>query len=172
MKKILLILIIPLASMGQISFEEITHRYDCHLCPGSLVVTKNQLKDTIIDGNWGKVSSTYGIRKMNKEEYIVIETEDMSFGVLEEGIRIFLTSDQDFLKLLFSKYYDTNYDSLKLLENGEYENIFYLKDISYELEAGYINIKIDSIVIGSGSNKNSAERKISNGTRVEKYRIK
>ena len=69
MKKLLVILVMPILSFGQIYFEEIENNDDCHACPGFLVVTKNQLKDTIVTGSWGKVNSNYNIQKIGNKNF-------------------------------------------------------------------------------------------------------
>ena len=172
MKKYILLLIVPLLSFGQISFEEIENKNDCHACPGFLVVTKNQLKDTITIGSWGKVNSDYRVKKIGNSKYIVLESSYFMGGVLEEGIHIFSTGKKDFLKEVFSKIYTTKITTYERVENSYYNIIKSVeKDISYGFEDQYLNIKLDTIVFKITEPKETGIM-ISKGVRKEKYLIK
>jgi len=172
MKKLLLLLIIPLLSLGQISFEEIENKNDCHACPGFLVVTKNQLKDTITIGSWGQVNSDYTVKKIGNSKYIVLESSYFMGGVLEEGIHIFSTGKKDFLKEVFSKIYTTQIATYERIENSYYNIITSVeKDISYDFEDQYLNIQLDTIVFKITEPEETGIM-ISKGVRKEKYLIK
>tara|TARA_B100000579_G_C22822904_1_gene851574 strand:- start:600 stop:1133 length:534 start_codon:yes stop_codon:yes gene_type:complete len=171
MKKLLVILAIPILSFGQIYFEEIENKDDCHACPGFLVVTKNQLKDTIVTGSWGKVNSNYNIQKIGNKKYIVLESNYFSGGALEEGIHIYSTAKKDFLKKVFSKFYLTRSQKYKQLDNGHFQITSIEKDMSYKFENNYLNIQLDTVVFITIEPEENGKM-ISKGTKKEKYFIK
>tara|TARA_B100001250_G_C19690534_1_gene740089 strand:+ start:583 stop:1101 length:519 start_codon:yes stop_codon:yes gene_type:complete len=172
MKTFILLLIIPFLSFGQISFEEIENKNDCHACPGFLVVTKNNLKDTITIGSWGKVNSDYTVKKIGNSKYIVLNSSYFMGGALEEGVHIYSTGKKDFLKEVFSKIYTTQSATYERIENSYYNIITSIeKNISYEFEGRYLNIKLDTMVFKTTEPEETG-RIISNGVRKEKYLIK
>ena len=168
----IILLIVPFLVFGQISFEEIENKYDCHTCPGFLVVTKNHLKDTIIIGSWGKVNSDYTIKKIGNSKYIVLESSYFTGGVLEEGIHIYSASDKDFLNKVFSKIFTTQISTYERIENSYYNIVTSIeKDISYKFEGDYLKIQLDTIVFKITEPEEKGTM-ISKGIRKEKYLIK
>mgnify|MGYP006164872757 FL=1 len=70
--------------------------FDCHMCPGYLVVTKNNLLDTINTGSWGKVQGVYNVVKIIDKDYVVIESSYFSGGWIEKLIHIYSTEKDSF----------------------------------------------------------------------------
>ena len=106
MKKLLLLLIIPFLNFGQndnIVFKELTNEDDCHMCPGILIIKKGNLSDTLFTGSWGRVSGDYQAKKIGDNDFVVLKTSYFGMGILEEGIFIYSTESDNFLKKVFGK---------------------------------------------------------------------
>ncbi len=169
-KKLFSLLIIPLFSLSQICFEEVDNKDSCHVCPGFLVVTKNELHGIIETGSWGKVDGDYSVKTINGEKYILVESEYFGNGVLQKGIHIFSTTQKQFLKTIFAKNYITDYSTYVWLDNGLLETTSIKKKISYDFEDNYINIKLDTIVFINIDNELEGPGKmISQGIRKERH---
>ena len=84
MRYIFLILFCLLVSCdgGEVSFEVIDNKDECHSCPGSLVVKKNNMVDTIKTGSWGKTSDNYSVVKILNKDYVVLKTSRFGMGIL------------------------------------------------------------------------------------------
>ena len=147
MKKLLLLLTIPFVSFGQndsIFFEELINEDDCHMCPGILVVKKGNLSDTLWTGSWGKVNSTYTVNNIEDKDYVILKNSYFSMGVLEEGIFIYSTESNSFLKELIEKSYITQVDSHQEMQSGALKCIRIKRDIKFNFEANFLKVDIDT----------------------------
>ncbi len=170
MKKLILILLcLPMIGFGQVNFKEIEVQYDCHMCPGKLVVQKNNLSDTLIFGSWGKFPN-YVLIKSGNKEYLFVESNYHSGGIVESSIMLFSTDETNFLENIFTTGFLSNEYRYKGDENYSFEQI--IRDFQYiEIIDNYVSIDIDtSVWIGSDLYENTILK--SKGSKVQSFLIK
>ena len=169
MKKLLPILLcLPMIGFAQINLKEIAVQNDCHMCPGKLVVKKNSLSDTLILGSWGKLPN-YELIKSGNKEYLFVESNYLSGGIVESSIMLFSTDETNFLENIFTKGFLSNEYKYKGDENNSFEQIirdFKLLDIT----DNYMSIDIDtSVWLGSDMYENTTFK--SKGSKVQSFLI-
>jgi len=170
MKKLLLILLcLPMIGFGQINLKEIAVQNDCHMCPGKLVVQKNNLSDTLIFGSWGRFPN-YELIKSGNKEYLFIESNYHSGGIVESGIMLFSTDETNFLENIFTTGFLSEETKYKGDENYSFEQI--IRDFQYiEITDNYVSIEIDtSVWLGSDMHENPTLK--SKGSKVQSFLIK
>tara|TARA_B100000945_G_C20156541_1_gene491105 strand:+ start:174 stop:713 length:540 start_codon:yes stop_codon:yes gene_type:complete len=171
MKKLLFILIIPFLSLGQndsVFFEELINEDDCHMCPGILVVQKGNLSDTLLTGSWGKVNSNYTVHKIGDKDYVILRTSYFGMGILEEGIFIYSTEPNSFLKELFGELYITQADSYQEVQSGALKCTRIKRDIKFNFEENFLKVDIDT-TLSFLIEPDEEFTIISSGTKQEKY---
>ncbi len=171
MKKLLLLLIIPFLSFGQndnVVFKELTNEYDCHMCPGILIVKKGNLSDTLFTGSWGKVSGDYRVNKIGDKDFVVLKTSYFGMGILEEGIFIYSTESNSFLKELFGELYITQADSYQKMQSGALKCTRIKRDIKFNFEENFLKVDIDT-TLSFLIEPDEEFTIISSGTKQEKY---
>jgi len=170
MKKLILILIaLPMFGFGQVNFKEIVVQYDCHMCPGKLVVQKNNLSDTLIFGSWG-IFPNYELIKSGNKEYLFVESNYHSGGIVESGIILFSTDETNFLENIFTIGFLSSEYRYKGDENYSFEQI--IRDFQYiEIIDNYVSIDMDtSVWLGSDMYENTTLK--SKGSKVQSFLIK
>ena len=170
MKKLLLILFcLPIIVFAQINLEEITLQNNCHMCPGKLVVQKNNLSDTLILGSWGKIPN-YELIKSGNKEYLFVESNYFSGGILESTIMLFSTDETNFLENIFTKSFLSNEYKYKRDENNSFEQI--IRDFQHiEITDDYVSIDMDtSVWLGSDLYETTTLK--SKGSTVQSFLIK
>ena len=156
---------VPFIGFGQINFKEIEAKNKCHMCPGLLVVQKNNLSDTLRLGSWGRLPD-YKLIKSSDKEYILINSDYISAGVIESYIIIFSTEKSNFLEIIFEKSYTSNEFTYFGDADYNYEQI--IRDYKFlEIRDNYVLINVDtSVWLGSEMNekktlKTSGNKKLS-----------
>tara|TARA_Y100000385_G_scaffold283178_1_gene338864 strand:- start:280 stop:804 length:525 start_codon:yes stop_codon:yes gene_type:complete len=168
-KKLLLILLyLPIIGFGQINFKEIKGKNDCHMCPGTLIVEKNNLSDTLKLGSWGRLPN-YELIKSGNVEYIFVESNYLSVGIIESSFMLFSTDETNFLENIFTIRFLSNEYRYIGDENNSFEQIirdFKLLDIT----DNYMSIDIDtSVWLGSDMYENTTFK--SKGSKVQSFLI-
>jgi hypothetical protein len=170
MKRLLHILFcFPLIGFGQVNFKEIVVQYDCHMCAGKLVVQKNNLSDTLIFGSWG-IFPNYELIKSGNKEYLFVESDYHSGGIVESSIMLFSTDETNFLENIFTTGFLSNEYRYKGDEIYSFEQI--IRDFQYiEIIDNYVSIGIDtSVWLGSDLYENTTLK--SKGSKVQSFLIK
>ena len=170
MKKLLLILLcLPMIGFGQIKLKEIAAQNNCHMCPGKLVVQNNNLSDTLILGSWGKLPN-YEFIKNGSKEYLFVESNYLSGGIVESNIMLFSTDETNFLENIFTKVFLSNEYKYKGDKNNSFEQI--IRDFQYiEITDHYVSIEMDtSVWLGSDMYENTTLK--SKGSKVQSFLIK
>jgi len=170
MKKLLLILLcFPIIGFGQINLKEIAVQNDCHMCPGKLVVQKNNLSDTLILGSWGRFPN-YELIKSGNKEYLFVESNYLSGGIVESSIMLFSTDETNFLENIFTTGFLSEEFKYKGDENYSFEQI--IRDFQYiEIIDNYVSIDIDtSVWLGSDINEKTTLK--SKGSKKLSFLIK
>ena len=169
MRKTLIFICFPIILLGQINLKEIAVQNDCHMCPGKLVVQKNNLSDTLILGSWGRFPN-YELIKSSNKEYLFVESNYLSGGVVESSVMLFSTDETNFLENIFttgflSKEFKYNGD-----ENYSFEQIN--RDFQYiEITDNCVSIDIDtSVWLGSDINEKTTLK--SKGSKKLSFLIK
>ena len=154
---------------GQINLKEITVQNDCHMCPGKLVLQKNNLSDTLILGSWGKLPN-YELIKSGNKEYLFVESNYLSRGIVESSIMLFSTDETNFLENIFTKVFLSNEYKYKGDENNSFEQI--IRDFQHiEIIDNYVSIDMDTAVwLGSDMYENTTLK--SKGSKVQSFLIK
>ena len=171
MKKLLLLLITPFLVFGQIDnifFEELTNEDDCHMCPGILIVKKGNLSDTLFTGSWGKVSGDYQVNKIGDKDFVVLKTSYFGMGVLEEGIFIYSTDRDNFLKKVFGKLYTTQSTSFQEVQSGALKHTRIQCDLRFDFEENFLKVDIDTTV-SFLIEPDEEYTLISSGSKIEKH---
>jgi hypothetical protein len=170
MKKLLLILLcFPMIGFGQINLKEIAVQNDCHMCPGKLVVQKNNLSDTLILGSWGRLPN-YKLIKSGNKEYLFVESNYLSGGIVESSIMIFSTDETNFLENIFTQGFLSIEYKYKGDKNNSFEQI--IRDFKHiEITDNYVSIDMDtSVWLGSDMYENTTLK--SKGSKVQSFLIK
>tara|TARA_B100000767_G_C19682101_1_gene500062 strand:- start:54 stop:566 length:513 start_codon:yes stop_codon:yes gene_type:complete len=170
MKKLLFILLcFPIIGFGQINFKDIVARDECHMCPGKLVVQKNNLSDTLILGSWGRFPN-YELIKSGNKEYLFVESNYLSGGTVESSIMLFSTDETNFLENIFTTGFLSNEYKYNGDENNSFEQI--IRDFQYiKIIDNYVSIDIDtSVWLGSDMYENTTLK--SKGCKVQSFSIK
>ena len=170
MNKLLIILLyFPIIGFGQINFQEIAVQNDCHACPGKLLVQKNNLSDTLIMGSWGRLPH-YELIKSDDKEYLFVENNYLSAGIVESSISLFSTDDTNFLENIFSFGFLSNEYRYIGDTNRSFEQI--VRDFQYiEIKENYVTIKIDtSVWLGSDNHEYTMFK--SKGGKMNSFLIK
>lgn len=169
MNKLLFIfLFFPVIVSGQINLKEIVVQNDCHMCPGKLVVQKNNLSDTLILGNWGSLPN-YELIKSGNVEYLFIESNYLSGGIVESSFMLFSTDETNFLENIFTIRFLSNEYRYLGDENNSFEQI--IRDFKLlEITDNYMSIDIDtSVWLGSDMYENTTLK--SKGSKVQSFLI-
>ena len=162
-----LLICIPFFGFAQIQFEEIKTKYDCHMCPGILVVKKNNLTDTLKLGSWGRLPY-YELIPDNDKTYLFVESDYFSGGTNEKNIIIYSTENESFLKIVFQKAFLSMEYKYKKDEAYSFEEIS--REFQYKLENKTLLIKIDTTV-RVGSDKTEELAIVSKGNMHQSYII-
>ena len=172
MRYIFLILFCLLVSCdgGEVSFEVIDNKDECHSCPGSLVVKKNNMVDTIKTGSWGKTSDNYSVVKILNNDYVVLKTSRFGMGILEEGIYIYSTENNSFLKKVFEKLYITQADSYNEVQGGALKCTRIKRNLKFDFESNFLKVNIDT-TLSFLIEPDEEFTLISSGTKQEKHII-
>ena len=155
MKKLLPILLcFPIIGCWQINLKEIAAQNDCHMCSGKLVVQKNNLSDTLKLGSWGRFPH-YELIKSGNVEYIFVESNYLSGGIVETSIMLFSTDETNFLENIFTTGFLSNEYKYNGDENNSFEQI--IRDFQYiKIIDNYVSIDIDtSVWLGSDMYENT-----------------
>jgi len=154
---------------GQINLKEIAVQNECHMCPGKLVVQKNNLSDTLILGSWGRLPK-YELIKSGNKEYLIIESNYLSGGIVESNIMLFSTDETNFLENIFTQGFLSSEYKYKRDKNNSFEQI--IRDVKHiEIIDNYVSIDMDtSVWIGSDIYENTTLK--SKGSKVQSFLIK
>tara|TARA_Y100000746_G_scaffold110503_1_gene94614 strand:+ start:257 stop:769 length:513 start_codon:yes stop_codon:yes gene_type:complete len=153
LKKLFLVLLcLPIIGFGQVDFIELKQEHICHMCPGLLVVQKKNLSDTLRLGSWGELPD-YKLIKSSDKEYILINSDYISGGVIESCILILSTEKSNFLEIIFEKIYVSN--ELTYFGDIDYSYEQIIRDFKYlEIIDNYVLINVDSSIwLGSEMNE-------------------
>ena len=169
MRKTLIFICFPMILFGQINLKEIAVQNDCHMCPGKLVVQKNNLSDTLILGSWGKLPN-YELIKSGNKEYLFVESNYLSGGIVESSIMLFSTDETNFLENIFTQGFLSNEYKYKGDKNNSFEQI--IRDFKHiEITDNYVSIDMDtSVWLGSDMYENTTLK--SKGSKVQSFLIK
>ena len=169
MRKTLIFICFPFILFGQINLKEIAVQNDCHMCPGKLVVQKNNLSDTLILGSWGRFPN-YELIKSGNKEYLFVESNYLSAGVVESSIMLFSTNENNFLENIFKTGFLSEEFKYKGDENYSFEQI--IRDFQYiEIIDNYVSVDIDtSVWLGSDINEKTTLK--SKGSKKLSFLIK
>ena len=139
------------------------------MCPGKLVVQKNNLSDTLILGSWGRFPN-YELIKSGNKEYLFVESNYLSGGIVESSIMLFSTDETNFLENIFIKGFLSNEYKYKGDENNSFEQI--IRDFQHiEIIDNYVSIDMDtSVWLGSDMYENTTLK--SKGSKVQSFLIK
>ena len=129
---------------NQIVFQEFDSKLDCHMCPGYLVVTKNNLSDTIKTGSWGKVQGIYNVVNINNKDFVVIESSYFSGGWIERSILIFSTQKKSYLDFVFSKKFLEVEESYEELDGGSLKLNTINRILAFSFKEDTLVVDIDS----------------------------
>ena len=102
MRKTLIFICFPMILFGQINLKEIAVQNDCHMCPGKLVVQKNNLSDTLILGSWGKLPN-YELIKSGNKEYLFVESDYLSGGIFI-GLGLIIYVELSYAAIKYENY--------------------------------------------------------------------
>ena len=169
MRKTLIFICFPIILFGQINLKEIAVQNDCHMCPGKLVVQKNNLSDTLILGSWGRFPN-YELIKSGNKEYLFVESNYLSGGIVESNVMLFSTDETNFLENIFTLGFLSNEYKYTSDKNNSFEQI--IRDFKHiEIIDNYVSIDIDtSVWIGSDIYENTTLK--SKGSKVQSFLIK
>ena len=169
MRKTLIFICFPFILYGQINLKEIAVQNDCHMCPGKLVVQKNNLSDTLILGSWGKLPK-YELIKSRNKEYLFVESNYLSGGIVESNVMLFSTDETNFLENIFTLGFLSNEYKYTRDKNNSFEQI--IRDFKHiEIIDNYVSIDMDtSVWLGSDMYENPTLK--SKGRKFQSFIIK
>jgi len=143
-KLLLALILLSNCQSNEITFEKFESKFDCHMCPGYLVVTKNNLSDTIKTGSWGKVQGVYNVVKIIDKDYVVIESSYFSGGWIERSVLIFSTQKDTFLNLVFSKNFLEQEESYEEVDGGALKLNTINRSLAFSFKEDTFVVDIDS----------------------------
>ena len=119
-------------------------KLDCHMCPGYLVVDKNNLTDTIKIGSWGKVQGDYYVTKILDKDYVVVNSPYFSGGRTERSLLIYSTLKDSFLDRVFLKRFSEKEEKYTELENGLYRLDQITRQFKFSFQENTLIVDVDS----------------------------
>lgn len=119
-KLLCLIIFLSGCQSNEIILQAYEGEFDCHICPGYLIVKKQNLSDTIMTGSWGKVQGDYSVNKIMDQDYVVINSTYFGGGWIERSLNIYSTEEESFLDRVFSKHFIEKEEKYTEIENGVY----------------------------------------------------
>jgi len=119
-------------------------KLDCHMCPGYLVVDKNNLTDTIKIGSWGKVQGDYYVTKILDKDYVVVNSSYFSGGRTERSLLIYSTLKDSFLDRVFLKRFSETEEKYTELENGLYRLDQITRQFKFSFQENTLIVDVDS----------------------------
>lgn len=124
MKVILIsILIVFITACNENSPNEVTvsaedNPQDCHMCPGYLLIERENTIDTLKSGGWGKPPS-FNQFKANDRDYVALEFSYFSGGINESKLSILSLNKDDYLTSVFDTLIsDEQIDNFKINRRG------------------------------------------------------
>lgn len=143
-KLLIAVILFSSCQSNEITFEKFESKFDCHMCPGYLVVTKNNLSDTIKTGSWGKVQGVYNVVKIIDKDYVVIESSYFSGSWIERSILVFSTQKDTFLNLVYSKTFLEQEESYEEVDGGSIKLNRVNRSFEFSFKEDTLVVDIDS----------------------------
>ena len=100
-----MLLILPSIIIGQWDASKLiisskNGKYDCHTCPGYIIIKNGEAIDTLKMGSWG-IPPNFKKFNYNKRDFILFETGHFMRGIWESSISVLSINKDDFLNVVF-----------------------------------------------------------------------
>ena len=87
-------------SITEITVTAVPSEYECHMCPGYILIQKGDQIDSIASGVWGKPGKYIHFEK-DQRQFIAFPGGYFSGGISESSIKIISLNNADYLQSVF-----------------------------------------------------------------------
>ena len=134
--KILFLLFSIILNSQNIAVKELSAKYDCRGCPGSLVVKNENKVDTIFGGQWGNPPEYKFIEINNKEYLHIFGNYGFAMGLRTNVNKLYSLDNETFLEKVFEKEHITYRETFREY-NGLNINFVIEREIKTTIENGF-----------------------------------